>query len=179
MDSSLKFDHGSAENIYNNEKRIPYRLCYNDKIKVIPTRPVYEEKISNTTFQEQESRAVLPLAKVNSVDIIQTKIIHDANNIRNRRSVTSMERRTTPSLYLPYLLGNKPDADITPVFNTATYRGFRTQQDRKCFAFSRTLERDQKQLFDGKVDKRLATPAVIDISKPIQLQSRYTVIQRT
>lgn len=177
MDSSLKFDQES--DIDNSEKRTPYRLCYKDRIKVITTQPVNADKIINTSLSEPErlaSREVLRLTKVNSVDIIQTKTIHDGNSIKNR-SATSVERQTTPSLYLPYILGNK-GADTAPVFNKATYRSFRTQEERKCLAFSRSLERDQKQpeLFNGK-DKRLAAAAVLDISKPAQLHSRFPIMQ--
>lgn len=174
MDSSLKFDQESAVDIDNIDKRTSYRLCYKDRIKVISARSNADKTI-NTTLREP-SREVLRLTKVNSVNIIQTKIIHDGNSIKDR-SVTSVERRTTPSLYLPHILGNKC-ADIAPAqFNKATYRSFRTQQERKCLAFSRSLERDkQLELFNGK-DKRLGTTAVIDISKPAPLHSRYQIMQ--
>lgn len=144
------------------------------------TRPVNADKIINSTLRETErleSREILRLAKVYSVDTIQTKSTQDGNSVKHR-SVTSMERRTTPSLYLPCILGNK-GADMVPVFNKTTYRGFRTQEERKCLAFSRSLQRDHKQpeLFtDGKY-KRLGTAAVIDISKPAQLHTRYTIMQ--
>lgn len=166
------FDQDSAADIDNNEKRIPYRLCYKDRIKVITTRPVNEVQINKSTFYEPErleSRGVLRLTKVNSVDVIQTKTIQDGNSTKNR-CVTSLERRTTPSLDLPYLLGNIP-----PVFNKATYRSFRTQEERKCLAFTRSLQRDHKQLIDSN-DKRLVTAAVIDISNPAKLHSRYNVM---
>ena len=181
MDSVLKFDQENADISVKNEEKTPYRLCYRDRIKVINTRPALnEDKIINTTFHETEkpeTREVLRMAKVNSVDIIQTKAIHEnyAGNIPKTRSVTSMEGRTTPSLYLPYLLGNTNNA--TPVFNLATYKGFRTLQERKSMAFTRTLERDHKQLINGPgKSKRLLTPAVIDISRPIQLYSRYSIL---
>jgi len=170
MDSSLKFDQDSAGDIDNIEKRIPYRLgCKKDRIKVVTTRPVNEVQINNSTQHEPErlqSREVLRLTKVNSVDIIQTNAIQDGNSTK-KRSVTSLERRTTPSLYLPYLLGNK-EADKPTVFNKATYRSFRTQEERKCLAFTRSLQRDHKQLIDGK-DKRLVSAAVMDISNPAKL----------
>lgn len=170
MDSSLKFDQDSAGDIDNIEKRIPYRLgCKKDRIKVVTTRPVNEVQINNSTQHEPErlqSREVLRLTKVNSVDIIQTNAIQDGNSTK-KRSVTSLERRTTPSLYLPYLLGNK-EADKPTVFNKAKYRSFRTQEERKCLAFTRSLQRDHKQLIDGK-DKRLVSAAVMDISNPAKL----------
>lgn len=170
MDSSLKFDQDSAGDIDNIEKRIPYRLgCKKDRIKVVTTRPVNEVQINNSTQHEPErlqSREVLRLTKVNSVDIIQTNAIQDGNSTK-KRSVTSLERRTTPSLYLPYLLGNK-EADKPTVFNKATYRSFRTQEERKCLAFTRSLQRDHKQLIDGK-NKRLVSAAVMDISNPAKL----------
>lgn len=170
MDSSLKFDQDSAGDIDNIEKTIPYRLgCKKDRIKVVTTRPVNEVQINNSTQHEPErlqSREVLRLTKVNSVDIIQTNAIQDGNSTK-KRSVTSLERRTTPSLYLPYLLGNK-EADKPTVFSKATYRSFRTQEERKCLAFTRSLQRDHKQLIDGK-DKRLVSAAVMDISNPAKL----------
>lgn len=180
MDSSLKFDQECAVDFDNNEKRTPYRLCYNDRIKVINAQAVNADKIINPSLREPErlaSREVLRLTRVNSVDIIQTKTIHDGNSIKNK-SATPMERRTTPSQYLPYILGNKGADVAAPVFNKATYGSFRTQEERKFQAFSRGLERDHKQpeLFNGK-DQRLATTAVLDISKPAQLHSRYTIMQ--
>lgn len=178
MDSSLKFDQDSAGDIDNIEKTIPYRLgCKKDRIKVVTTRPVNEVQINNSTQHEPErlqSREVLRLTKVNSVDIIQTNAIQDGRNSTKKRSVTSLERRTTPSLYLPYLLGNK-EADKPTVFNKATYRSFRTQEERKCLAFTRSLQRDHKQLIDGK-DKRLVSAAVMDISNPAKLHLRYNVL---
>ena len=172
MDSSLKFDQDS-----DIEKRIPYRLCCKeDRLKGITTRPVNEVQINNSTQhgpERLESREVLRLTKVNSVDIIQTKAIQDGNSIK-KRSVSSLERRITPSLYLPYLLVNK-EADIPTVFNKATYRSFRTQEERRWLAFTRSLQRDHKQLVDSK-DERLVNAAVIDISNPAKLHSRYNVL---
>lgn len=89
MDSSLKFDQESAVDIDNIDKRTSYRLCYKDRIKVISARSNADKTI-NTTLREP-SREVLRLTKVNSVNIIQTKIIHDGNSIKDR-SVTSVER---------------------------------------------------------------------------------------
>ena len=178
MDSSLKFNQENVANIDDNEKRIPYRLCYKDRMKVTETWPV-KEKIMSIRFHEQEgleSRKVLRLTKVNSVNAIQTNTIQDGNSIKLNRSISSVERRTTQSLYLPYLLVNK-DAYITPVFNMASYKGFRTQEERKSLALSRSLDRDHKQLFHDGKDKCLAAPAVIDISKPAKLYSRYTMMQ--
>ena len=174
MDSSLKFDQDSVGDIDNIERRIPYRLCCEkDRIKVVTTRPVNGVEINSSTSHEPErlvSREVLRLTKVNSVDIIQTEAIQDGNSIK-KRCVTSLDRRTTPSLYFPYLLGNK-EADIPPVFNKATYRSFRTQEERKCLAVTRSLQRDHKQLIDSR-NKRLVPAAVIDISNPAKLHSRY------
>ena len=146
-------------------------------MKVINTQQADEDKIINTGFKEperQDTRKVLRLTKVNSVDKIQTKAIQDGNygNITNR-SVNSVERRTTPNLYLPYLLGNKDN--ITPVFNMATHGGFRTQQERKCLAFTRTLQRDHKELFSG-IRKEKRSTVVINISRPVQINSRCAII---
>ena len=124
MDSSLKFNQENVANIDDNEKRIPYRLCYKDRMKVTETWPV-KGQIMSVRFHEQErlgSRKVLRLTKVNSVNAIQTNTIQDGNSVKLNRSISSVEQRTTPSLYLPYLLVNK-DAYITPVFNMATYKG--------------------------------------------------------
>lgn len=180
MNSAIKFDQDNA-GIEKNEKRIPYRLCYKDMIKVINIRPTNEDKIIDTTRDQlhepdcPETREVLRMATVNSVDAIQTRAIHEHyGNIKNR-SVTSMERRATSGLYLPCLLGNKDCHNITPVFSMATYKGFRTQEERKSWAFTKTLERDQKELFGGK-EKRLTSTTVIDISKPAQLHSRYAIL---
>lgn len=174
MDKSFKFDQDSAGDVDSNNKTIRYRLCCEkDKIKVISTRPINEVPINNPTSGEPErlvSREVLRLSKVNSVAIIKAKTIQDSNSI-DKRSVTSLDRRTTPSLYLPYLLGSKV-ADLPTVFNKATYRSFRTQEERKCLAFTRSLQRDHKQLIDSR-DRRLANVAVIDISNPAKLHSRY------
>lgn len=134
MDKSFKFDQDSAGDVDNNKKKIPYRLCCKkDRIKVISTSGEPERL---------GSREVLRLSKVNSVDIIKAKTTHDSNSIE-KRSVTSLERRNTHSLYLPYLLGNKV-ADVPTAFNKATYRSFRTQEERKCLAFTRSLQRDHK-----------------------------------
>ena len=174
MSPNLKSDQESTGDIGNIDKRIPYRLCCKTDIKVITTKPVNEKQINNSALHERErpeSREVLRLTKVNSVDIIQTKAaIQDGNSIKGR-SVTSLERQTTPSLYLPYLLGNK-EADIPLVFNNATYKSFRTREERRCLAFAKSLQRDYKQLNDSK-DKRLAPAAVIAISNPVKLHSRY------
>lgn len=176
MDKSFKFDQDSAGDVDSNNKKIPYRLCCEkDRIKVISTRPITDEVpiTNNSTSGEPErllSREVLWLSKVNSVDIIKAKTIQDSNSIE-KRSVTSLERRNTQSLYLPYLLGNKV-TDIPTVFNKATYRSFRTQEERKCLAFTRSLQRDHKQLIDSR-DKRLANAVVIDISNAAKLHSRY------
>lgn len=179
MNSAIKFDQENA-GIEKNEERIPYRLCYKDRIKVINIRPTNEDKIIDTTRDQlhepdfPETREVLRMATVNSVDAIQTRAIHEQYENTKNRSVTSMERRATPGLYLPYLLGNKDN--ITPVFNMATYKGFRTQEERKCWAFTKTLERDQKELFGGKEKRLTSTTAVMDISKPVQLHSRYAIL---
>ena len=174
MDKSFKFDQDSAGDVDSNNKKIPYRICCEkDRIKVISTRSINGVPINNSTSGEPErlvSREVLRLSKVNSVEIIKAKTIQDSNSIE-KRSVTSLERRTTPSLYLPYLLGNKV-ADIPTVFNKATYRSFRTQEERKCLAFTRSLQRDHKQLIDSR-DRRLTNAAVIDISNAAKLHSRY------
>ena len=174
MDSSLKLDQDSAGDIDNNEKTTPYRLCCKkDRIKVITTRPLNEVQINNSTSHEPErleSREVLRLTKVNSVDIIKMKTIQDGSSI-DKRAITSLERRTAPSLYLPYLLGNK-EPDIPTVFNKATHRSFRTQEERKYLAFTRSLQREHKQLIDSK-DKRLVNAAAIDISNPAKLHSRH------
>lgn len=176
MSSNLKSDQESTGEIDNIE-RIPYRLCCKtDRIKVISTKPVTEEQINSSALHEPErpgSREILRLTKVNSVDIIQTKAIQDGNSIKER-GVTSLERQTMPSLYLPYLLGNK-EADIPLVFNNATYKSFRTQEERRCLAFARSLQRDHKQLNDSK-NKRLVPAAVIAISNPVKLHSRYDVL---
>lgn len=89
MDSSSKFDQDSAGDIDNIEKRIPYRLgCKKDRIKVVTTRPVNEVQINNSTQHEPErlqSREVLRLTKVNSVDIIQTNAIQDGNSTKKKK----------------------------------------------------------------------------------------------
>jgi len=175
MNSALKFHQENAD-IDNDAKKIPYRLCCKERIKIISTRLEDQDKIINTTLHEPnrpETREVLRMTKVNSVDNVETKeALESCSCGPITRSVTSMERRATPSLYLPYLPGTKHN--ITPVFNMATYGGFRTLQERKCLAFARTLERNHKQLFNGSGKaKRLPAQTVIDVSKPIHLQSRY------
>lgn len=57
------FDQDSAADIDNNEKRIPYRLCYKDRIKVITTRPVNEVQINKSTFYEPEITGGLTIDK--------------------------------------------------------------------------------------------------------------------
>ena len=177
MDSSLKLDQDSAGDTDNNEKTAPYRLCCKkDRIKVITTRPLNEVQINNSTSHEPErfdSREVLRLTKVNSVDNIKMKTIQDGSGI-DKRAITSLERRTAPSLYLPYFLGNK-GPDMPTVFNKATHRSFRTQEERKYLAFTRSLQREHKQLIDSR-DKRLVNAAVIDISNPAKLHSRHNSI---
>ena len=169
MDSNFKSDQESTGDIDNIEKKLPDRLCCKtERIQVITKRPVNEVQINSSALHKpgrSESRKVLRLTKVNSVDIIQTKAIQDGNSIKNR-SVTSLERQTTSCLYLPYL---------PLVFNKATYKSFRTQEERKCLAFSRSLQRDHKQLNDSK-DKRLVPAAVIEITNPVKLHSRYNVL---
>ena len=177
MNSALNFaqENAGIEN-FKKEKRTPYRLCYKDEINILPTN---ENKIINTTSLREPdcpgTRQVLQMATVNSVDAIETRAIHEhCGNIKNR-SVTSMGRRVTPELYLPCLLGNKDN--ITPVFNMVTHKGFRTQEERKCWALTKTLERDHKELFGGKEKRSMSTTAaVIDISKPAQLHSRSSIV---
>ena len=171
MDSNLKSDEESTGDTDNIGKRMPYRVCSKtDRIKVITTKPVNEMQINSSALHKPgrpESRKVLRLTKVNSVDVIETKAIQDGNSIK-KRSVSFLERQTTPCLYLPYL---------PLVFNRdkATYKSFRTQEERKCLAFTRSLQRDHKQLNDSK-DKRPVPAAVIEISNPVKLHSRYDVL---
>lgn len=122
MSPNLKSDQESTGDIDNIEKRIAYRLCCKtDRIKVITTKTVNEVQINSSALHEPqrlEAREVLRLTKVSTVDKIQTKAIQDGKadgNSIKERSITSLERQTTPSLYLPYLL-----ADIPLVFNKAT-----------------------------------------------------------
>jgi len=88
MNSSLKFEQDSAGDIYNIEKRIPYRLCCKeDRIKVGTKRPANKVQIINSSQHEPErleSREVLRLTKVNSVEIVQTKATQDKNSIQTR-----------------------------------------------------------------------------------------------
>ena len=171
MDSNLiiKSDQESTGDIDNIEQKLSYRLCCKtERTKVITTKPVNEMQINSSALHKPgrpESRKALRLTKVNSVDIIQTKAIQDGNSIK-KRSVSSLERQTTPCLYLPYL---------PLVFSKATYKSFRTQEERKCLAFTRSLQRDHKQLNDSK-DKRPVPAAVIEISNPVKLHSRYDVL---
>lgn len=174
MNSSLKFDAKTLPNSENNERKTPYRLCYRDKIRVINTRRFAneDEKLNSDLWKSErpEMRAFLLPTKVNSVEMMETRVIQDVKcgNTNNGR-VTSVERRTTSRFCLPYLLGEKY---ITPIFNRTTYGGFRTQQERKCLAFTRTLQLNHKQIF-GENEKRLKS--VLDISRPLQLQSRYVI----
>lgn len=174
MNSSLKFDAKTLPDCENNERKTPYRLCYRDKIRVINTRCFAneDEKLNSDLWKSEkpEMRAFLLPTKVNSVEMMETRVIQDVKcgNTNNGR-VTSVERRTTSRFCLPYLLGEKY---ITPIFNRTTYGGFRTQQERKCLAFTRTLQLNHKQIF-GENEKRLKS--VLDISRPLQLQSRYVI----
>ena len=83
MDSNLKSDEESTGDTDNIGKRMPYRVCSKtDRIKVITTKPVNEMQINSSALHKPgrpESRKVLRLTKVNSVDIIQTKAIQDGN----------------------------------------------------------------------------------------------------
>ena len=174
MNSSLKLDQEKAD-AKENEGRISYRLCYKDRRKLLLTRPTSEDNIINTNLHEAErpgTRKVLRLARVNSVEEVQTKVIHEHCGNIKPRSVTSMDRRANRGIYLPYLLGNN-DNLVTPVFNMASYKGFRTQQERKCLALIRTL--DHNELLHGKKKHWTPTSAVIDITKPAQLHARYTI----
>lgn len=174
MNSSLKFDARILPDSENNERKTPYRLCFKDKIRVINTRRFANEdkKLNSDLWKSErpEMRAFLRPTKVNSVEMMETRVIQDVKcgNTNNGR-VTSVEQRTTSRFCLPCLLGEKY---ITPIFNRTTYGGFRTQQERKCLAFTRTLQLNHKQIF-GENEKRLKS--VLDISRPLQLQSRYVI----
>ena len=180
MDSGLKFDHKQQMDGGKREfdERIPYGPCFTDRVKNTDTLPVEVKRTSTSGFynpERSQSRKVLPLTRLNSVDAIQTNTFHgDYSSMRLTKRISSVERPTMPpSLHLPYLLVNK-DAHITPVFNMATYKGFRTQEERKSLSWSRQLERDHKHLFhDGKLEEKcFAVPTVIDISKPAKLNAR-------
>lgn len=162
MNSSLKLNQQADAD--ENKGRISHRLCYKDK----------QDNIINMNMHEAEkpgTREVLRFAKVNSAEEVQREMIHeDCSNIKPR-SVTSMDRRANRGIYLSYLLGNNNDL-VTPVFNMATYRGFRTQQERKCLALIRTLDRSHNELLHGKQKRLTPTSAVIDIAKPAQLHAR-------
>lgn len=176
MNSSLKFDAKILPDSENNERKTPYRLCYRDKIRVLNTRRfANEDKKLSTDFdlgksEKPKMRAFLRPTKVNSVEIMEARVIQDVKcGNTNDGRVTSMERRTTSRFYLPHLLGEKY---ITAIFNSTTYGGFRTQQERKCLAFTTALQRNHKQIF-GENENRLKS--VLDISRPLQLQSRYVI----
>lgn len=180
MDSGMKFGHKQQSDAISKgkiEEKIPYRLCFKDRVKDTDTSLI-EEKRTSQRFYDQErlqSRKVLRLTRVHSVEAVQTNSFHgDDSTIRLTKRIPSVERRTIPpSLYLPYLLVNK-DAYITPVFNMATYKGFRTQEERKRLSLSKQLERYQKNLLhEGNSEEKCsAVPAVIDISKPAKLNVR-------
>lgn len=165
MISTLKFCPKKTD---MEGEEMAYRLGWKERrIKLENIR----ETINSTVIKPERTRArsVLRIAKVDTVDEIQSKFeTHD--NVKTR-SLTSRERSTSPGLYSPCLLEN------TSVFNMTTYKGFRTQQQRRNLAFARTLERKHNELFHDK-EKRLAsnTMALLDISKPAKIHSRFAVV---
>lgn len=169
MNSVLKFDQSNV-NIRMAETTIAHRYRYNKKVKHEDTTGPREEEAINTTAIEPErpgARKVLRMAKVHTVDTIQTK---EALDVPGARSLTSMSRSTIQNLYSPSLLGSN-----APEFNTATRKGFRTQQERRHLAFIKTLERKHKDTFHGEEKGLSSSVAVLDISKPAKLHSRYVI----
>lgn len=174
MNSVLKFDQSNAD-IAMAEGAIAqrHRFSYNKRVKHEDTTGTSEDsEASNTTAIEPErpwpgTRKVLRMAKVHTVNTIQTKEAHDFKETRGLRLV---RRSTIPSLYSPTSLGC-----TAPEFTTATSKGFRTQQERRHLALIRTLERKHKDIFHGEEKGLSSSLAVLDISKPAKLHSRYVI----
>ena len=175
MNSVLKFDLSNAD-IGMAEETIAHRhrFSYNKRVKHEDTTGTSKDnEASNTTAIEPErpgTRKVLRMAKVHSVDIIQTKEAPDFPE----KSLRFVRRSTVPNLYSPTSLGS-----TTPEFNTATSEGFRTQHERRHLAFIRTLERKHKDIFHGEEKGLSSSLAVLDISKPAKLHSRYVIARHS
>lgn len=172
MNSVLKFDQSNADIAMAKEAIAQrHRFGYNKRVKHEDTTGTSEDsEASNTTAIEPErpgTRKVLRMAKVHSVDTIQTK---DTLDFKETRGLRLVRRSTIPSLYSPTSLGC-----TAPEFNTATSKGFRTQQERRHLAFIRTLERKHKDIFHGEEKGLSSSLAVLDISKPAKLHSRYVI----
>lgn len=152
-----------------NEKRTAYRLCCQDNAgrQTVPgTTPVPPP--NSWTQEIPDRKFALPISKVNAVDMIGAARFLGSDS--GRRSVSTMDRRTPTSL-LPCLLFSK---EFSSTSSLMEYKGFRPQEERNSMAYSRVLHKKKQPAPQRRVPITKNFVQVLDISKPINLCSRYT-----
>ena len=120
--------------------------------------------------RKRENRKGLQLSTVYAVDVILPPTLRGDSH--HRRTVSAMDRRTS-GLNLSYLLSNNATHTNLPAINQPS-RGFRTQEERNTWAFSRVLRSKQRKFRDYNQGNFLKID-VIDISKPAKLHLRCAI----